>query len=88
MTSKMEIEADSMAGSIRAHWREYLMEACCLGMFMIAACVFAVLLEHPAARVHQAIESPFTRRLLMGQADPRRAKSRATARASQCRRVD
>lgn len=68
MTSKMEIEADSMAGSIRAHWREYLMEACCLGMFMIAACVFAVLLEHPAARVHQAIESPFTRRLLMGLA--------------------
>jgi aquaporin Z len=34
--------------SLRAHWPEYLMEAAALGMFMVSACVFGVLLEHVA----------------------------------------
>jgi aquaporin Z len=32
--------------AIRTHWPEYLMEAAALGMFMVSACVFGVLLEH------------------------------------------
>jgi aquaporin Z len=40
--------------ALRAHWPEYLMEAAALGMFMVSACVFGVVLEHidaPANRV-------------------------------------
>jgi aquaporin Z len=44
------------------------MEAAALGIFMISACVFTVLLEHPASPLHQAIESGFQRRLIMGLA--------------------
>jgi aquaporin Z len=32
--------------AIRAHWPEYLMEGAALGMFMVSACAFGVLLEH------------------------------------------
>lgn len=52
--------------TIAAHWPEYLMEAAALGMFMISACVFGVLLEHPASPFNQAIESHFLRRMLGG----------------------
>jgi aquaporin Z len=34
--------------ALRVHWPEYLMEAAALGMFMVSACVFGVLLEHVA----------------------------------------
>ena len=44
------------------------MEAAALGVFMISACVFTVLLEHPASPVHRAIDDGFQRRLLMGLA--------------------
>jgi aquaporin Z len=55
-------------GVERPHWPEYWIEAAALGAFMISACVFTVLLEHPASPVHQAIEDSFHRRLLMGLA--------------------
>jgi glycerol uptake facilitator-like aquaporin/catechol 2,3-dioxygenase-like lactoylglutathione lyase family enzyme len=29
------------------HWREYAMEGCCLGIFMISAVAFAIVLQHP-----------------------------------------
>ena len=29
------------------HWPEYAIEAACLGLFMLAACVFVTLLEYP-----------------------------------------
>ena len=48
------------------HWPEYLMEAAALGTFMISACVFGVLLGHPASAVHQAIESDVLRRIITG----------------------
>ncbi len=51
---------------LKKHWPEYLMEAAELGIFMISACGFGVLLEHPASPAHQAIANPFVRRLLMG----------------------
>lgn len=44
------------------------MEAAELGAFMLAACAFGALLEHPSSAWHQAIESGFVRRVLMGLA--------------------
>ena len=32
---------------IPRHWREYGIEACCLGIFMMSAASFAVVLQHP-----------------------------------------
>src|SRR5271166_4230709 len=53
--------------AIRTHWPEYFIEAAALGTFMISACVFDVLLEHPISPIHQALEdSTFLRRVLMG----------------------
>ena len=50
------------------HWPEYLMEAAGLGLFMISACAFAVLLEYPGSGVHQAVPQPWLRRILIGVA--------------------
>ena len=44
------------------------MEASLLAIFMVSACVFVVLLEHPASALHQSIEDPIVRRWLMGAA--------------------
>ncbi len=57
-----------MRRALRRHWPEYLAEALSLGLFMVSACAFAVLLEHPASPVHRAIASPLGRRALMGLA--------------------
>jgi aquaporin Z len=48
------------------HWPEYLMEAALLGIFMVSACVFGVLLEHPSSPIPQLIESGFARRVIAG----------------------
>ena len=50
------------------HWPEYLMEAACLGLFMVSACSFTVLLQHPGSIVRQMIPSAFLRRALTGVA--------------------
>jgi aquaporin Z len=50
------------------HLPEYLMEGALLGLFMISACTFTVMLEHPASPVSAAIPDPFMRRLLIGLA--------------------
>lgn len=52
--------------SLRAGWRIYAMDGALLGMFMMSACSFATLLEHPSSPVRQAIESPLTRRAMAG----------------------
>jgi aquaporin Z len=52
--------------ALRRHWPEYLIEATCLGLFMISAFAFGTVLEHPVSPVHHAIPDPFLRRLLMG----------------------
>ena len=44
------------------------MEGALLGLFMMAACGFATLLEHPASPVHLALHDGDVRRLLMGVA--------------------
>lgn len=44
------------------------MEGALLGLFMISACVFASLLEHPGSPVRQALDDGLLRRGLMGLA--------------------
>jgi aquaporin Z len=48
------------------HWPEYLIEGAALGLFMLSACTFGVLLDHPMSPVQQAIEDPLARRALFG----------------------
>lgn len=57
-----------MKEALRTHWPEYLMEAALLGLFMVSACAFGVLLDHPASVARQAIENGFVRRIIGGLA--------------------
>jgi aquaporin Z len=50
------------------HLPEYAIEAALLGLFMLSACTFGVLLENPASSVHRALPDPMLRRALMGMA--------------------
>src|SRR5438067_13554667 len=61
-------EGTRMREALRRDWPEYLMEAAELGLFMISASVFTMLLEHPASPLRQAIPDPFLRRVLIGLA--------------------
>jgi len=54
--------------ALRRHWPEYLMESGELGVFMLSACAFATLLQHPASPVTSLIGSDISRRALMGLA--------------------
>jgi aquaporin Z len=60
--------AAAALSALQSHWPEYLIEASALGIFMISACVFGVLLDHPASALHQAIENPLYRRMVGGAA--------------------
>jgi aquaporin Z len=57
-----------MMEALKAHWPEYLMEAAELGLFMISACAFTLLLFHPTSPVAQSIRTDAMRRVLMGVA--------------------
>ncbi|HWP57071.1 MAG TPA: aquaporin [Candidatus Acidoferrales bacterium] len=57
-----------MISSLTRHWPEYLIEAAGLALFMISACLFGTLIEHPSSPVRQAIADPLVRRVLMGAA--------------------
>jgi aquaporin Z len=57
-----------MAQPGAGHWREYAMEGVLLGLFIVAACGFATLLEHPASPAHLAVPNGTARRVLMGLA--------------------
>ena len=50
------------------HLPEYAIEAVLLGIFMVSACGFGVLLEHPDSPVRRLIGVPALRRILMGLA--------------------
>jgi aquaporin Z len=54
--------------ALRQHWPEYLIEAAGLGLFMISACVFATLLEHPGSPIRQRVADATLRRIPMGLA--------------------
>ena len=53
-----------MLTALQKHWPEYLMEFAGLGLFMVSACTFGVLLEYPGSPIHQALPDPFLRRVL------------------------
>lgn len=55
-----------MIKALREHWPEYLCEAAELGLFMISAGLFTILLHHPGSPVLNFIPSEFTRRMLTG----------------------
>jgi len=60
--------SEQMIDAWKRHWPEYLLEAAELGLFMISACTFTVLLYHPASPVTQGIQNEGIRRLLLGVA--------------------
>jgi len=57
-----------MRDALKKHWPEYLMEAAGLGIFMVSASVFTILLYHPASPALQVLSQEFPRRVLMGLA--------------------
>jgi len=57
-----------MNATLARNWPEYFMEAAGLGIFMLSAGGFAIVLFHPASAVTLAIADPLTRRVLMGAA--------------------
>lgn len=63
-----EAEEPGFGAALLAHWPEYLIEGALLGAFMVSACVFCVLLEHPASLARRALPDGFSRRVLMGLA--------------------
>jgi aquaporin Z len=60
--------AASAAVAMDSHWQEYAIEAALLGTFMLSACLFTVLLFHPASPIPALVPDPFRRRALMGLA--------------------
>ncbi len=60
--------ANNAKRALTAHWPEYMIEAFCLGAFMISACAFSVLLEHPASPIRMGLASADSRRFLTGLA--------------------
>jgi aquaporin Z len=54
--------------ALSIHWPEYTIEAGCLGLFMVSACLFGTLLGHPGSPVVQRFQDPAFRRVLMGLA--------------------
>ncbi len=52
--------------ALGAHWPEYLMEGAALGIFMISACAFGVLLEHSGSPLRQTLSNDVARRVLGG----------------------
>ncbi len=57
-----------MRDAIRLHWPEYLIEAAGLGLFMLSASFFGIVLFHSAFPVAQAVGGPLGQRVLMGLA--------------------
>ncbi|HSZ71430.1 MAG TPA: aquaporin [Cytophagaceae bacterium] len=54
--------------TIKENYKLYLIEAFCLGMFMVSAAVFTILFQHPQLPFVQLIPSDFIRRLFIGLA--------------------
>jgi len=55
-----------MITALKQKWNVYLMEAICLGVFMVSAALFGTLLEYPNSTVHLAVSDDFARLCLMG----------------------
>src|SRR6516162_9011184 len=59
---------DNAKQAFTQHWPEYMIEGVCLGLFMISACAFSALLEHPASPVRASLTNADARRFLIGLA--------------------
>lgn len=57
-----------MIPMLKKHWPEYIIEGAGLAFFMISACFFVALLEHPSSPVREAVPDHMTRRMLIGMA--------------------
>ena len=57
-----------MSKALKTHWPEYLMEAAELGIFMVSAAFFTIVLYYPSSPVVHAVPSEFLRRTLTGSA--------------------
>jgi aquaporin Z len=66
--SAVAVEPARPAPARWSHWPEYLMEAVLLGLFMLSACSFVVLLESPGSPVHRMLPDPLLRRFVLGLA--------------------
>src|SRR5438309_7509409 len=55
-----------MKSALATHWPEYLMEAAGLGIFMLSAGGFGIVLFHPASPIVSAVADSLLRRFLMG----------------------
>jgi aquaporin Z len=61
--------AEEVRSSTRpGHWPEYAIEAVLLGIFMLSACLFSILLFHPDFPAARLVPDQFPRRLVMGLA--------------------
>jgi aquaporin Z len=60
--------SDDAKRAFTQHWPEYVIEGFCLGIFMISACAFSALLEHPASPVRMSLMNGDVRRFLVGVA--------------------
>src|SRR5437879_738446 len=57
-----------MKDQTQLHWPEYLMEAAGLGIFMLSACTFGVLLEYPMSPLNQQLDNVALRHFVAGLA--------------------
>ena len=57
-----------MVRALRLHWPEYLIEAACLGLFMISANIFTTLIFHPASPLAHRFGDEVGARFAMGLA--------------------
>src|SRR5438132_10796480 len=55
-----------MLRALKEHWPEYVCEAAELGLFMISAGLFSILLFHPGSPAVTFIPDPFMRRMFVG----------------------
>src|SRR5215469_13865877 len=58
--------SDDAKRALTQHWPEFMIEGFCLGAFMISACTFTALLEHPASPVRTSVANADLRRFLGG----------------------
>ncbi len=63
-----ESVAQGLVQTFKQHWPEFAMEAAELGLFMISACTFTVLLFHPRSVIASIVPDGILKRMLMGVA--------------------
>jgi aquaporin Z len=67
-TDMREESLNSATRSFKTHWPEYLMEGAELGLFMISACAFTTLTQHPGSPIRSLLPNAFLRMALTGAA--------------------